>query len=200
MKMPSARGPLTDALIPALRRSPGGVDEVRTAAEVAVDSCSDVLRDADIQLALFVLYELHYRGIDGVDAEWEWEPELLRVRAVLERAFERALRAVVPQPEIDGSSAQEIAAGLFALTQADDGPSAAAYLQKRATREQVLEFLTLRTIYHLKEADPHSWAIPRLTGRPKSALVEIQSDEYGNGRAGHTHATSSPRSPWPRST
>jgi hypothetical protein len=42
--------------------------------------------------------------------------------------------------------------------------------------------------YQLKEADPHSWAIPRLTGRPKAALVEIQSDEYGGGRANRIHA------------
>src|SRR5207253_3145280 len=35
--------------------------------------------------------------------------------------------------------------------------------------------------WQLKEADPHSWAIPRLAGRPKAALVEIQKDEYGEG-------------------
>ena len=30
--------------------------------------------------------------------------------------------------------------------------------------------------------------IPRLRGRAKAALVEIQSDEYGNGRPGRMHA------------
>ena len=30
--------------------------------------------------------------------------------------------------------------------------------------------------------------MPRLSGRAKSALVEIQADEYGNGRPGESHA------------
>jgi len=52
----------------------------------------------------------------------------------------------------------------------------------------VLEFLVHRSAYQLKEADPHSWAIPRLTGPPKAALVEIQADEYGGGRPERVHA------------
>jgi len=50
------------------------------------------------------------------------------------------------------------------------------------------EFLIHRTIYHLKEADPHSWAIPRLTGAAKVALVELQYDEYGAGEPARQHA------------
>ena len=45
-----------------------------------------------------------------------------------------------------------------------------------------------RSAYQLKEADPHSWALPRLTGPPKAALVEIQADEYGGGRPERIHA------------
>jgi hypothetical protein len=45
-----------------------------------------------------------------------------------------------------------------------------------------------RSAYQLKEADPHSWAIPRLSGDPKAALIEIQMDEYGRGRAEWIHA------------
>jgi hypothetical protein len=40
----------------------------------------------------------------------------------------------------------------------------------------------------LKEADPHTWAIPRLDGRAKSAMVEIQADEYGGGKPGRMHS------------
>jgi hypothetical protein len=54
--------------------------------------------------------------------------------------------------------------------------------------DQVLEFLVHRSAYQLKEADPHSWAIPRLAGAPKAALVEIQADEYGGGRPERVHA------------
>jgi heme oxygenase-like protein len=45
-----------------------------------------------------------------------------------------------------------------------------------------------KSVYHLKEADPHTWAIPRLAGRAKAALVEIQADEYGGGRAEWMHS------------
>jgi hypothetical protein len=62
-------------------------------------------------------------------------------------------------------------------------------VEREATAEQVREILACRTIYTLKEADPHSWAIPRLHARAKSALVEIQADEYGGGRAERLHAT-----------
>ena len=55
------------------------------------------------------------------------------------------------------------------------------HVERDATLEQVLEFLAHRSAYQLKEADPHSWALPRLSGGPKAAMVEIQADEYGGG-------------------
>ena len=45
-----------------------------------------------------------------------------------------------------------------------------------------------RSAYQLKEADPHSWALPRLTGAPKAAMVEIQADEYGGGDVERMHS------------
>ncbi|GAA3467887.1 iron-containing redox enzyme family protein [Nonomuraea roseola] len=71
---------------------------------------------------------------------------------------------------------------------ADDGPPLSTFLQREASLEQFREFVVHRSIYHLKEADPHSWAIPRLRGRAKAALVEIQSDEYGGGRPERMHS------------
>jgi hypothetical protein len=59
---------------------------------------------------------------------------------------------------------------------------------ERGTLRHFQEFAVHRSAYQLKEADPHSWAIPRLCGVPKAALVEIQSDEYGGGQAGEAHA------------
>src|SRR5690606_947455 len=53
--------------------------------------------------------------------------------------------------------------------------------------KQVREFLLLRSVYHLKEADPHSFAIPRLTGAAKASLVELQYDEYGDGKGERVH-------------
>jgi heme oxygenase-like protein len=45
-----------------------------------------------------------------------------------------------------------------------------------------------RSVYQLKEADPHMWAVPRLTGRAKTALMEIQVDEYGSGDPTQMHS------------
>ncbi len=70
---------------------------------------------------------------------------------------------------------------------AEPGPSVASYLHRTATRGQYEEFLTVRSIYHLKEADPHTWALPRLDGAAKVALVEIQYDEYGAGHPARVH-------------
>jgi hypothetical protein len=61
-------------------------------------------------------------------------------------------------------------------------------MAREATLEQAKEFVVLRSVYQLKEADPHTWAIPRLRGRAKSAMVEIQADEYGGGKPGRIHA------------
>jgi hypothetical protein len=50
------------------------------------------------------------------------------------------------------------------------------------------EFLVHRSAYQLKEADPHTWAIPRLTRGTKAAFAAIQHDEYGAGRTEAVHA------------
>lgn len=82
-------------------------------------------------------------------------------------------------------------AALFDLTQDVDGPVAgplAAHVARAATDESVRELMALRSVYQLKEADPHTFAIPRIRGQAKAALVEIQADEYGGGRPGRMHA------------
>ncbi len=45
-----------------------------------------------------------------------------------------------------------------------------------------------KSAYQLKEADPHSWVIPRVSGDAKAALLEIQYDEYGSGKPHRIHA------------
>ena len=69
-----------------------------------------------------------------------------------------------------------------------DGPSLSGWVAEHATIEQVREFCIHRSQYQLKEADPHTWVIPRLRGRAKAAFVAIQFDEYGAGRASDMHA------------
>jgi hypothetical protein len=93
----------------------------------------------------------------------------------------------VPRLPVDVAP-DEIDLALRGIAEADAGRSLSLHLEREATLEQVLEFLVHRSAYQLKEADPHSWALPRLDGRPKAALVEIQADEYGGGRADRIHA------------
>jgi hypothetical protein len=82
-----------------------------------------------------------------------------------------------------------VATVLAELVASAPGPPLSRYIESRAGLEEFLEFVVHRSAYHLKEADPHSWAIPRLEGRSKAALLEIQADEYGGGRADRMHAT-----------
>jgi hypothetical protein len=77
---------------------------------------------------------------------------------------------------------------LQAIVAADDGPPLSRFLETQATREQMFEHVIHRSAYQLKEADPHSWAIPRLGPRPKAALLEVQADEYGGGSAERMHS------------
>lgn len=181
------RGPVSAAVI---RHLVDGLATEHTAlAEAAVSACADIERDDDLQLALFVLYASSYGSFPALRADLEWDPTLIATRRVLEAAFEASLRRTVEVPALPIANADAVARALFALTGAEGGPSLSRHLARKATREQAHEFLVHRTIYTLREADPHSWAIPRLTGRAKAALVEIQSDEYGGGRPDRVHAT-----------
>ncbi|UWZ34540.1 iron-containing redox enzyme family protein [Dactylosporangium roseum] len=183
MQMPHPRGPLSAALLRALDGAPHELPDGLAAMGTAA---GDPLADEDLQLTLHVCYELHYQGFDGVDEGWEWHPSLLALRQAAERRFEAALRRLVPLPAPVPPG--ELPRALVALVEADDGPQLSKYLAGRATADQFREFVMHRSIYHLREADPHTWAVPRLAGRAKAALIEIQADEYGGGRAERMHA------------
>jgi hypothetical protein len=139
----------------------------------------------DLHLALYVCYELHYRGFTGVDEGWEWEPSLLAARSTFERAFEDAVIAEVGRQDVLGDIEDE----LRGILRGPGGPSLSSYLLEHGSLDQLREYSIHRSAYQLKEADPHSWCLPRLGGRAKAALVEIQSDEYGGGVEAEMHAT-----------
>jgi hypothetical protein len=173
--LPAPRGPLTEELFERLVLPP------RSFGPPAEPD--DPLGGDDAQLALYCCYELHYRSFAGVDDGWEWDPSLLRWRAVLEGAFESALRENVV--EWDGIDVQD---HLRSLADAP-GPSLSSYVEHEGSARQLLEFLVHRSAYQLKEADPHTWAIPRLTGAAKAVMVSLQNDEYGDGVRSEMHAT-----------
>jgi hypothetical protein len=184
MHLPQARGPLSAQVIDDLAGRPSdGVAGLRP------DPPADVLHDADLQIALWTLYELHYRGFDDVPGDREWDPDLIALRGRLESLFEDALRRSTREfvdraSKVDG----DVPAQLMAVIDAVGGVPVAAFLQRKATRGQLLDFMAQRSLYHLKESDPSSLVLARIDGRAKTALAEILYDEYGAGRPERLHA------------
>jgi hypothetical protein len=187
--LPSA-GPLSE-LVGDLLGTPAGDGalgpfEAEATVGPLVDEVEDPLADDDLQLALYLCYELHYRSFAGVDPGWEWSPALLAVRARMERAFLAALEDEMPAPaRVDPAAVGD---ALFELEARDEGASLSRHLEVAAGIEEFREFVVHRSPYQLKEADPHSWAIPRLDGAAKTALLEVQNDEYGSGRPERMHS------------
>ncbi|WP_066952878.1 iron-containing redox enzyme family protein [Streptomyces lushanensis] len=175
--LPTPRGDLSAAVLASLRdreRTPPGPEAMAPTADPY---------GGDVQLALYVLYELHYQGFDGVGDDREWDPDLLRLRADLERRYLDALRADTP-----GADTAEAALARILVEPVDDGTGVSHYLRREGRPEELREYAALRSLYHLKEADPHAWVIPRLHGRAKAAMVAVEFDEFGAGRAEHIHA------------
>jgi hypothetical protein len=186
--LPSA-GPICELVTGLLSGDAKDVGCSAGPAEVAALLCAavdDPLADDDLQLALYLCFELHYRSFPGIDPGWEWSPTLLAVRGVLEEAFFDALEAEVgPGGPVDPAKVGDT---LFQLEAGDDGVSLSRYLEVKAGVEEFREFVVHRSFYQLKESDPHSWAIPRLSGPAKTALLEVQVDEYGGGRTERMHS------------
>jgi Iron-containing redox enzyme len=175
--LPAPRGVLSEFVIGRLR-SPD--------LSVAVPDpwrSGDPLTADDFALALYVAYELHYRGFAGVDDGWEWDPGLLSFRGALERAFlDRLFQECGSSP-----GTGDVEADLSDLLAHAGGPALSAYMEQRGSLAEMREFAVHRSAYQLKEADPHTWAIPRLEGSTKAALIRIQTDEYGYGATRRMH-------------
>ncbi len=186
MNVPRPRGPLSRQVIDAVLDPDGG----RFALVEWHPEGADVLTDEDVQLGLWVLYEQHYRGFDDAPVDHEWQPDAIALRRRIEAVFEHQLReATVPAVEDALVAADDLVAQIEHLIDAMDGPNLSRYLHRHATREQLLEFMAQRSLYHLKESDPHSFVLARVDGPAKTALAELQYDEYGGGRPDRLHAT-----------
>ncbi|MCJ0869735.1 iron-containing redox enzyme family protein [Streptomyces sp. AP-93] len=172
-----ARGELSRAVVDALGsgRPPARVNGSASAADPWGE---------DLQLALYLLYELHYRGFAGVPDEREWDPDLLRLRQDLESAVLDALRAALH----DAPRTVDAAFAPLLVEPDDESGSVSHYLEQHGEIWQLREYAVLRSLYHLKEADPHLWVVPRLRGRAKAAMVAVEYDEFGAGHADRIHA------------
>jgi pyrroloquinoline quinone (PQQ) biosynthesis protein C len=181
--LPDPRGPLSNQVIDAL----AGSASAGPFPAQPTDLPEDVIHHDDVQLALWVLYELHYEGFDGVDEEWEWDSRVVAFQARLEEAFLAALHAMAPVPDTDPQA--PLHERIEAVTELAPSSGMSRFMQREATPEQFREYLRIKSVYHLKESDPHSFVLPRLRGRPKVRLAELQYDEYGGGRTDRHHQT-----------
>ncbi len=175
--LPEPRGPLSAAVTALLRGARGG-------SVPSPESCSPY--GDDLQLALYILYELHYQGFQDVPDSLEWNGALLAHRAAIENRFLAALRHDVP---IDPTETAEQALDELQLEPVgDDGTGVSYFLRDKGSLDQLRAYAAVRSLYHLKEADPHAWVLPRLHGRAKGAMVAVEFDEFGAGRADEIHA------------
>ncbi|MEV1292158.1 iron-containing redox enzyme family protein [Pseudonocardia sp. NPDC049635] len=174
--LPGARGPWSETVLELLR----GGDPPPAGEPADADPYGD-----DLQLALHCCYELHYRGFAGVDDDREWDPRLVTLRVALEERFLAALRADVPPGD-------DVAATVEALLVEPVGPAAETgvshHLYRSGELWQLREYVVHRSVYHLKEADPQAWVIPRLPDAAKAGLVTVEHDEYGAGDPARMHA------------
>lgn len=168
---------LSSAVVKALRT--GRAPVYAPAAVLRADPWGE-----DLQLGLHLLYELHYRGFEGVADDLEWDPDLLRLRNALETRFLHALRGELA----DAPRSVEEAFAPLLVEPVDPSGSLSHRLETEGELWQLREYAALRSLYHLREADPHAWVIPRLTGRAKAAMVAIEYDEFGAGHADRIHA------------
>ncbi|KRE28079.1 hypothetical protein ASG82_11540 [Mycobacterium sp. Soil538] len=178
--LPEPRGPISLSVVELLaERAP-----LRYLTRVETSLADADPAGLDLQLALYLCYELHYRGFAGVDAGWEWNPGLLYLRGRLEDLFLEDIRRAVGDIDPETTALAELDA-LCVEPVSGNGPS--YHLRDEGTWEQMREYFAHRSLYHLKEGDPHAWAIPRLTGQAKASFVAVEFDEFGAGKGARLH-------------
>ena len=167
---PEPRGDISSWLIDRLLQP---VHEVHGARR----SRAQTVSGEGLPCALYALYELHYRGFEGVDECWEWDPSLLAFRAGSKRVRGRADRArsarcrPMPKPEMD-LVLLEILSGRRAVL---------GRLLERPGPSMSSANSSFTVGLPAQGGRPSLVGDPAAVGQPEGALVEIQSDEYGRG-------------------
>lgn len=167
------RGQLSETVFDYLTGTDRRVDRLNADAPLPRDS-------EDVAVTLWTLQELSYRGFDNVPDDAERDLALIELRLQLEIDLETRLRTDFSAEHFEGSFAD--------IVDGSAGPSTAEFVLRDATCDEALEILIQKSIYHLKEADPQCFVLPRLDVGPKAILAELQYDELGDGHPERMHA------------
>lgn len=178
-QLPAGCGPISSAVVRHIAQE----DPHRIVERLPVSLEGADPYGLDVHRALCVCYELHYRGFASINPRWEWDGGLLDLRVQLEDLFLSAIRRDIGL--IENPSAQGEMAALELEPAVEQGLS--YFLRDHGTWSQMQEYFIFRSLYHLKEGDPHAWAIPRLTGQAKASFVAVEFDEFGAGRGVRVH-------------
>ena len=89
MRLPAPRGHMSAALITALRSKP-----LPRPALLVSGGTRDAWLDDDLQLSLWICYELRTHGFDDADPAWEDNSFLAQFHLALEARWEAALRTL----------------------------------------------------------------------------------------------------------
>ena len=100
-----------------------------------------------------------------------------QVPAVIVPTVERGLREAYGPQGSGPSSSRDVTDELLGLAKEDSQPSLSRYLARHADIDEFTEFVMHRSLYTLKEADPHSFVIARLDGAPKTVKEGVGKDE-----------------------
>jgi len=173
--LPWPRGPLSEYVI-ATFRSKSGSPRLMPPVNVG-----NAIGDDDLQLALFLCYELHYR--DVASAEWEWDPAFLSFRAELERSFYEELRELTATPPARHPT---LVQELDAVVSAYPSTSISDFLCRRGTIDELREYCIHLSVSKLKYSDAQAFGVARLQGAAKAAMVQIQFGDHGGGSSAHS--------------
>jgi len=104
MRLPAPRGHMSAALVTALRQPP-----VPRPALLVSGGTRETCADDDLQLSLWICYELRMRGFEDVAPGWEDHPALAQFHTALESRWEAGLRSLPEATQPATSSTEELA-------------------------------------------------------------------------------------------
>lgn len=183
--LPSARGPISRALLTLLTGPP-----TRDAGILANSHVTDLWRPGDdvpwweagedAAVALVHLTELERRGLEGVDAGWEGHPLLATVRWTLSTPIDRGLELLVrrlePAPRASGCRIARLV-----IATATEGAQHPQGLPA-GFRDTFEEDVVVTAIHRLRDRDAHAALLPTLAGPSRqllarAAIGDVDSDE-----------------------